>query len=208
MAPKEFVDAAVLLEVTGPFEQIQLELMRSEAPTPPLHFEEEEEEEVCEEDKDDITEEYNILEVVESEITANLEDVDEEELKTPLSAAQARLLKEMSSSLPILDGDSEKRMLKMWRSLKMWNADKETKEHELHDDSGMASEDDSETPTKSKNWKVRYSPYLTPRRELRIRAKEVMGLSGSVWQCERCDFWAYYKRDIRRHQSCAAHRAV
>ena len=112
---------------------------------------------------------------------------------------QARVLKEMSSSLPILDRESEKRMLKMWKSLIMWKVDKGTGNS---DDFGIASDDGEETPQKLE---VRYSPYPTPRRQLRIRAKEVMGFSGRVWQCERCDFWAYYKRDMRRHQSSAIH---
>ena len=217
---KEFVDAAVRFSLAGPFEVAQLELIRSEAPTPPLPLRGEGEEKECENNLalKVVGHVSDVIESVEVDFESEemgKDDEDEEtetESKKSLSAAQVRLLKEMSGSVPILDESSERKMLKMWKTLKMWKVDKDTG-NSGGDDSGMASDDEVSndgdvTPKTPKNWEARYSPYLTPRRQLRIRAKEVMGFSGRVWQCERCDFWAYYKRDIRRHQSCLTHRAV
>ena len=231
---KEFVDAAVRLSLAGPFEAAKLELERSEAPTPPLPSEEEDEDDnhtlkVVSHVSDVIdSTEANSESVIVADVlpfpTIEVEEGEDEEteLKKSLSMAQVRLLKEMSGSLPILDKGSEKKMLKMWRTLKMWKVDKNNGESGDNDDSGMASDDDDvsngevvtpTTPmtpmtpaTPTKTWEVRYAPYLTtPRRQLRIRAKEVMGFSGRVWQCERCHFWAYYRRDMRRHQSSVNH---
>ena len=213
---KEFINAAVRFSLAGPFEVAQLELIRSEAPTPPLPSKGEGEE--CENSLtltvvSHVSDEVESVEVgFESEETGKDDEDEETESKKSLSAAQVRLLKEMSGNLPILDESSERRMLKMWKTLKMWKVDKDTG-NSGGNDSGMASDDEVSndgdvTPETPKNREVRYSPYLTSRRQLRIRAKEVMGFSGRVWQCERCGFWAYYKRDIRRHQSCVTHRAV
>ena len=216
---KEFVAAAARLSLAGPFEAEHAQLMRSEAPTPPLP--------TAKGDDDNVYAENCSLEVggqvsdlkysekASSEslmaedpmfLTGEEEEEDEEEIQMEKTdSAPVRLLKEISGSLPILDQVAvvEEKISEVKGDM--------TEESGDPDDSGMADDEKvcvDDTMSTSTNWEVRYAPYLTPRRRLRARAKEVMGFAGKVWQCERCSFWAYYRHEIRRHQTSGLHLAI
>ena len=215
---KEFVAAAVRLSLAGPFEEEHAQLMRSEAPTPPLP---------AADGDDNCSLEVigHVSDLMDSKkassesllagdpmfpSVAEEEEGEKETQMEKTDSAPVRLLKEISGSLPILDQVSEEKISEVKGDM--------TKESSDPDDSGMADDEEisiddtmsTSAPgvTPRPNWEVRYAPYLTPRRRLRVRAKEVMGFSGKVWQCERCTFWAYYKHEIRRHQRSGLHLAI
>ena len=37
----------------------------------------------------------------------------------------------------------------------------------------------------------------------RMRAKRCMGISGSFWQCDLCEFWHYHKHGMAKHLEAA-----
>ena len=38
-----------------------------------------------------------------------------------------------------------------------------------------------------------------PTTAARMRAKRCMGISGSFWQCDLCEFWHYHKHGMAKH---------
>ena len=50
-----------------------------------------------------------------------------------------------------------------------------------------------------------YHAWFKKEYRLRVRATRKMGLSGEYWQCDRCKFWDYKKKNIGKHQRKAKH---
>jgi hypothetical protein len=235
---RDFLVTVARLGVRGPFEEGEAgELMRSEAPTPPMLKVEDVPAATPTGEADTLKLVTQVSEVLEmlavaiegSESVLPLEEseefvVTEEEIvetSTPLErlpSAPARLLREISDALPAVNELEEEEKIEEVTS-------------EM-DDSGMASEDEidagvdfsdvadasdvasevSDAASRTSDarnvigcWELRYAPYLTPKRNIRARARQSMGISGKFWQCERCEYWAYYKNDIRRHQVNVKH---
>ncbi|TRY61853.1 hypothetical protein TCAL_11233 [Tigriopus californicus] len=72
-------------------------------------------------------------------------------------------------------------------------------------DHDMANESTSATSHRKGSGSSRVGKSLQRRYRLRPRSSMVMGLSGKVWQCDKCNYWHYYQYALDRHQYCWNH---